>query len=387
LTFSVSGADSDGDALTFGATDLPTGANFDPATQVFSWTPDLSQAGSYTVTFSVDDGNSGSDSRTVSITVAESNQTPTADAGADQNVEGTLAGGGTVTLAGSGSDPDGDPISFVWMEGTTVLSTAAAPTLNLSYGTHTLTLTVTDGFGASSSDSMTVTVADTTGPMFTDVQFTTVKKSINGLVLKANEALDPTGAANLANYALAGAGKDRLFGTLDDVPVTITSAVYDAATQTVRLTPATYLRQGLFYKLSLIGTGDLTDLLGNRLDGDMNGTSGDNCVVSIVRGTKMRYTDSDGDSVSLSLKGGGAMEMVRALSGDAMHLRLANTVSGVSTLNGSVKKSKTGGGDAVAKLKLLSGTGGVVNLLGDPPLQIESSSAAVVDLLLTSGVI
>jgi polygalacturonase len=42
--------------LSYSATHLPSGASFDPVTQMFSWTPGLGQAGSHIVTFTVDDG-------------------------------------------------------------------------------------------------------------------------------------------------------------------------------------------------------------------------------------------------------------------------------------------------------------------------------------------
>jgi hypothetical protein len=45
-----------GAKLSYSAANLPSGSSFDPVTQTFSWTPTLRQVGSYTVTFSVDDG-------------------------------------------------------------------------------------------------------------------------------------------------------------------------------------------------------------------------------------------------------------------------------------------------------------------------------------------
>ena len=383
LSFTVSGTDVDGDTLTFGATGLPAGASFNSATQSFSWSPTFSQSGNYSVSFNVSDGNGGSDLKSVSITVNNVNRPPTANAGPDQTVDGTLSGGGSVTLTGSGSDPDGNPITYKWTEGAVLLSTQAAPLLNLSYGLHTLTLTVTDSLGASATDSMTVTVTDLKGPRITDVQFVTYGKSILYLNLKANEALDPVGAATVGNYALASAGKDRKIGTADDMNVALVAALYDAATQTVRLSPVTLLKQRTIYKLTVLGTGNLTDLAGNKLDGNMDGTPGDNCVVGIARGTSLRFLDSNGDSISLKLAGGGAMEMAIGLNGDPLHLRLRDTVAGVSTLTGKVKKGLAG--DGVAKVKLASGMNGANNNLLSPPVILESISAAVVDLLLTSG--
>jgi hypothetical protein len=78
LTFSASATDQDGDSLTFSATGLPSGATF--VGGVFTWTPNYSQAGSYHVTFTVNDGEL-TDSEQITITVANvSDQTaPLAD--------------------------------------------------------------------------------------------------------------------------------------------------------------------------------------------------------------------------------------------------------------------------------------------------------------------
>ncbi len=74
LTFSVEATDPDGDALTYDASGLPVGASFDPTTRQFSWTPDYTQAGEYTVTFTASDGDrqySLSATKDVTITVRD----------------------------------------------------------------------------------------------------------------------------------------------------------------------------------------------------------------------------------------------------------------------------------------------------------------------------
>jgi len=69
LSFTISGSDADGDTLTYSASNLPSGATFDPATQTFSWTPGHSQAGVYAgVCFQVSDGQMP-DSEDITITV------------------------------------------------------------------------------------------------------------------------------------------------------------------------------------------------------------------------------------------------------------------------------------------------------------------------------
>lgn len=72
LSFTVAATDIDGGTLTYDASPLPTGANF--VNQLFSWVPTYSQAGSYSVTFTVIDNGALTDSEQISITV--NNVTP-----------------------------------------------------------------------------------------------------------------------------------------------------------------------------------------------------------------------------------------------------------------------------------------------------------------------
>ena len=149
VTLDGSGSsDPDGDPLTFTWTN-----SFGTVMGVM---PTVTLApGVHTITVTIDDGNGGTDSDTVEITV---NQPPTADAGADQLV--TVAPGDTamVALNGSGSsDPDGDPLTYTW---TNSFGTAMGvmPTVPLAAGVHIVTLTVDDGKGGIDSDTVEITV-------------------------------------------------------------------------------------------------------------------------------------------------------------------------------------------------------------------------------------
>ncbi|HVF43377.1 MAG TPA: HYR domain-containing protein, partial [Pyrinomonadaceae bacterium] len=95
------------------------------------------------------------------------NTPPVANAGADQTIE--CGGGSTsVTLDGSASsDPDGDPLTYEWREGATVLGTTATLNTSLAFGPHTITLKVTDPSGDFSEDTVGVQIVDTTAPSIT----------------------------------------------------------------------------------------------------------------------------------------------------------------------------------------------------------------------------
>lgn len=96
------------------------------------------------------------------------NAAPIANAGADQTVE--CAGEFTdVTLDGSASsDPDGEPISYEWYQGATLLGTGQSITVSAPHhATTTYTLKVTDAHSNSSTDTVDVKIQDTIAPQVT----------------------------------------------------------------------------------------------------------------------------------------------------------------------------------------------------------------------------
>ena len=71
ITFTVRASDPRGAAVTLSADGLPPGATFQDkggGTGTFTWRPNISQGGEYTITFIASDGN-GQGSQTVLITV------------------------------------------------------------------------------------------------------------------------------------------------------------------------------------------------------------------------------------------------------------------------------------------------------------------------------
>lgn len=95
------------------------------------------------------------------------NHPPVANAGPDQTVACTASTGTRVLLDGSASfDPDGDSLTYTWT-GAFGTVTGPTPVVTLPVGIHSITLTVEDGHGGVSSDSLVVTVVDTTPPTIT----------------------------------------------------------------------------------------------------------------------------------------------------------------------------------------------------------------------------
>jgi Calcineurin-like phosphoesterase/K319L-like, PKD domain/PKD domain len=117
---------------------------------------------SYSWKFTASDGSGWTDSGTSPVNpehLASGNRAPVANAGPDQTVTAGSNGTANVTLNGTNSsDPDGDPLTYQWTENGTTLATTAQPTASLPVGTHTITLTVRDPGGLTSTDTVVITV-------------------------------------------------------------------------------------------------------------------------------------------------------------------------------------------------------------------------------------
>jgi hypothetical protein len=105
------------------------------------------------------------------VVTVRANNPPVANAGPDQMIECDRSG--VVTLDGSASyDPDGDAITYEWKQvsGTAVtlaVSGAKAQFTAAPPGVYEFQLTVTDAYGASSTDNVVVTIKDTKPPVVT----------------------------------------------------------------------------------------------------------------------------------------------------------------------------------------------------------------------------
>ena len=155
VTLDGSGSsDSDGSISSYawleGGSQIATGV--DPTVEL--------DTGAHTIILTVTDGEGATGSDDVVITVEAANAAPVAEAGPDQTVtDSDDSGNEPVTLDGSGSsDSDGSISSYAWLEGGSQIATGANPTVELDTGAHTITLTVTDGEGATGSDDVVITV-------------------------------------------------------------------------------------------------------------------------------------------------------------------------------------------------------------------------------------
>ncbi len=148
------------------------------------------------------------------------NQNPVAAAGVDQTVEATSAAGATVALDGSASiDPDGNSLTFAWTGPFGTLTGASIGPV-LPIGTHIITLTVDDGNGGTSTDTIQVIVRDTTPPVVTAPP--------NQVI----EATSTTGAAAV----FSATATDIVGGTITPACVPASGSVFALGTLTVTCT-------------------------------------------------------------------------------------------------------------------------------------------------------
>ncbi|OZA67917.1 MAG: hypothetical protein B7X78_03850, partial [Sphingomonadales bacterium 39-62-4] len=162
LAFTVRGADTDADRLTYRMSGAPEGAVLDPATGAFRWTPAGNQSGTYSVTFTASDGHSVS-AETVTLTVANANQAPIIVPIGLQLVRE----GSDLVFRASASDPDGDPVQLAVLSGLPQGALFVPSSGEFQWtpgfdqqGDHVLLLRAVDPSGASTDVSVVIRVAD-----------------------------------------------------------------------------------------------------------------------------------------------------------------------------------------------------------------------------------
>jgi hypothetical protein len=129
------------------------------------------------------------------------NNPPVANAGSNATVECTSSSGAMASLNGAGSsDPDGDPLCYLWTAAGIVFDNpfSATPSAAFPFGTTTVTLTVDDGILESTS-TVDITVEDTTPPLISCPADIEVECTVTGGTPKNDPQLMPFFAGVSAN--------------------------------------------------------------------------------------------------------------------------------------------------------------------------------------------
>ncbi len=177
-------SDVDGDTLSISAFEQPEhGTIVDNEDGTFTFTPDENWNGETNFTYTVSDGEGGTDTATVSITVDGVNDGPVAN---DDTASATEDGGAvTINVLGNDTDLDGDTLTVTeatlpeGAEGTVTINEDGSISFDPGAGYQNLgvgesqqveiTYTISDGQGGTSTATATVTVEGSNdGPVASD---------------------------------------------------------------------------------------------------------------------------------------------------------------------------------------------------------------------------
>ena len=287
FTFTAEATDADDtDTLTFSLQNAPAGAVITSA-GVFTWIPTELQDGTHEVTVMVKDGNGGSDSETVTVTVDEDNAVPALDSIGPKPVDELTQ----LTFTATASDDDTidnipDTLAFS-LQGTVPAGATITPhgaftwrPTELQDGTHDVTVQVTDGSGVTNSEIITITVAEVNQPPALDP----IGQKITGIL----EPLTFDAAASDADF-VGGSPTDTLtFSLQGTVPAGAT------------ITP-----QGTFSWTPASGQAGTHTITVRVSDGPGNGIDSENVRVAVtapdVTSNTANGTYNAGDKVDIRI--------------------------------------------------------------------------------------
>ncbi len=188
-------------------------------------------------------------------------------------------------------------------------------------------------------------------------------KGITSVTLSFNKPLNPAQAGNLANFGffVYWANASGIFtGGGNTTP--LAAAEYNPANLTLTLVPSAVLPLNHVYGITVDGStsavlgNGLSDVNGGLLEGS-SGVPGTPYDLTFGGGTKVTYSDSQGNVVTLQLHKGGVLSLFQSPDGAVQQLGLIGAVPRRSTLTGSVKRGR--GGTGRTTLPPISGANGV----------------------------
>ena len=170
VTVAVAAQDPDGTPILT-ASNLPAFASFEDhgdGTGTLRLSPNFTHAGVYAgLEIAATDEFDASlvANEIFTLVVNNVNNAPVAAAGQDIEVAYVTVAATSVTLDGSGSsDPENDLLIYRWFTNGSQIATGATPTVDLPFGSQTVSLVVDDGALLSQPDEVVVHVVDRTSP-------------------------------------------------------------------------------------------------------------------------------------------------------------------------------------------------------------------------------
>ncbi|WP_432471296.1 Ig-like domain-containing protein [Amphritea sp. HPY] len=221
-------SDPDGDALIISNTSGVNGSAQISGDNII-FTPNTGYSGTETFSYSISDGKGGSDTASVSITVAAASNTNQLPVAANDSVSTAHNTSVTIAVLGNDYDPDGDTLSINGTSGVNGNAQVSGgniiftPSTGFS-GTETFSYTVSDGRGGSDSATVYVNVAaaPTTNQAPVAVNDNATMTSVTAVTIAVlNNDYDPDGDA-ISVVTTSGGNKGTLIvnsdGTLTYTP-------------------------------------------------------------------------------------------------------------------------------------------------------------------------
>jgi VCBS repeat-containing protein len=217
-TITLTGSDQEGSSLVYTIVTSPANGTLSGTAPNLTYLPATNYFGADAFTFRANDGVSNSAVATVSISIAQQNQSPIASAQSVTTAEDTAK---TITLAGS--DPDNNPLTYSIVTGP-VNGTLSGTGANLNYtpaanynGGDTFTFKVNDGKVDSAAASVSIAVTSVNDVPVANVQsISTLEDTTKAILLTGSDA-----DGNNLTFAVVGLPtKGSLSGTAPNLAYT-----------------------------------------------------------------------------------------------------------------------------------------------------------------------
>ena len=227
FSLTLNASDSDGGTLTWSissngllgtASVLGTGSP-----KAIGYTPIANANGSDSFIVQVSDGQGGTDTILVNVTILPENDAPTTNGiVTTQTVtDSDMNGSQVVTLDASAALDDGSIVSYTWSEGAVQLATGAVVQVPLPIGVHIVTLEIMDNDGLVSTLHLTLTVIAQSAYLMEDFEH----EWLDNALANSTNQWSSSGASDISSITNPAVGYSRL---PFDVPFPL---VYNHATQ------------------------------------------------------------------------------------------------------------------------------------------------------------